>query len=164
LLRFANGAEVRVQKLWYSMIMNCSTFGQQDPMYYGGIHVELADLQPLWLLIHNRIPDLVTADASDVVRWSERIATETAQAVSFCAILVLGAAMFLLLSITRALRFFRIHEVAVLRALGARPRTVVAAILLEYVALGGLAGLIGVSAASKRPAPKRSGLRSLCRT
>ncbi len=136
--------EPPVQQLWYGVILDCSTFGQQDPIYFGGIHVEPVDLQPLRLLIHNRIPDLVTADASDIVRVSERIEAETAQAVSFCAILVLAAAMFLLLSVTRALRFFRIHEVAVLRALGARPRTVLAAILLEYVALGGLAGLIGV--------------------
>jgi putative ABC transport system permease protein len=37
------------------------------------------------------------------------------------------------------------HEVAVLRAIGARPRTVLAAVVLEYASLGGLAGLIGVS-------------------
>jgi putative ABC transport system permease protein len=153
ILRNGSPMEVRVraimrvpplQKLWYSMIMNCSTFGEQDRMYYGGIHLEPAVLERVRRLLRRRMPELITADATLVVRVSERIEAETAQAVSFCAILVLAAAMFLLLSVTRALRFFRIHEVAVLRALGARPRTVLAAILLEYVALGGLAGLIGV--------------------
>jgi putative ABC transport system permease protein len=133
-----------VQQTWYGIVLDCSSFGKLEQFYYGGIAVEPADLERVRRLIQSRIPELVTADESDLVRWTEHIGTETAQAVSFCAMLVLAAAMFLLLSVTRALRFFRIQEVAVLRALGARPRTVLAAILLEYGALGGLAGLIGV--------------------
>ncbi len=138
-----------VQRMWNSIILGCSAFEKQDSAYYyGGMALKPSDLQRVRGAIRNRIPDLLTADASDLVRWSAHIGTESADAVRFCGILVLIAALCLLLGVTRALRFFRIHEVAVLRAIGARPRTVLAALVLEYAALGGLAGLIGVSLGS----------------
>jgi putative ABC transport system permease protein len=138
-----------VQRMWYSIVLGCAAFGKQDPVYYyGGMAVKPADFERVRQSIHSRVPELLTADASDFVHWTEQIGTESAAAVRFCAILVLVAAMSLLLGITRALRFFRIHEVAVLRAIGARPRTVLAAVVLEYAALGALAGLIGVSLGS----------------
>jgi putative ABC transport system permease protein len=95
-------------------------------------------------LIHNRVPELLLADATDLVQLTERIASEAAQAMAFCAAVVLLAAACLLFGVTRVLRFFREHDVAVLRAIGARPRAVLVTVLLEYGILGGVAGLIGV--------------------
>jgi putative ABC transport system permease protein len=132
------------QQVLYHIVLPCSAFEGAEAIYYGGVDLAPSDLPRVRRLIRSQIPELMTADASDLVQWNERLGAETARAVRFCAILISIAAMCLLLGLTRALRFFRMHDVAVLRALGARPRTILVALLVEYGALGGLAGLIGV--------------------
>lgn len=132
-----------LQQLWDSVVFNCSTF-QRDPVYYGSVGLPPVDVPRALLLIQQRVPGVLAIDATAVLKFGEHIAAQSAQAIRFCAIFVFAAGSCLLLGITRALRFFRMHEVAVLRAVGARPRTLLAAVLIEYATLGGLSGIVGV--------------------
>jgi putative ABC transport system permease protein len=92
-------------------------------------------------------PNLTVFDVGAIMGQLQRVLDQVVQAVQLlflftvlAGILVLGAALY-------STRDERMHEVAILRALGASGRQLSAALRMELLLLGGLAGLLAASAA-----------------
>jgi predicted lysophospholipase L1 biosynthesis ABC-type transport system permease subunit len=133
-----------VQRFWYGITLDCAGFENLEPIYYGGVYVDQSRLRPTVRSLRNRFPGIVIAETSDLLFWTQRLAGEAAQGLKISAVVVIALATCLTLALLRILHSFRVYEFAVLRMIGARPRTLLAAGVLEYLTLGGLAGAAGV--------------------
>ncbi|MGB3289028.1 MAG: FtsX-like permease family protein, partial [Burkholderiaceae bacterium] len=110
------------------------------------IHVSKDDGPGLRDLLRE-FPNLTLFDVGAILEQLQQVLDQVTQAVQLlfvftvlAGIVVLGAALY-------ATRDERMHEVAVLRALGASGRQLAAALRIELLLLGGLAGLLAASAA-----------------
>jgi putative ABC transport system permease protein len=107
--------------------------------YMTAFHVLPEDLTLTQGLVHD-FPNLTVFDVGSILGQVQHVLDQVVQAVQLlflftvlAGVLVLGAALF-------STRDERMHEVAVLRALGASGRQLAAALRIELILLGALAG------------------------
>ena len=92
-------------------------------------------------LIH-AYPNLTVVDVAAIVRQLQSIMDQVAQAVQFVFLFTLLAGIIVLYTALASAAEERRYELAVMRALGARREQLRRALLAEFAAIGGLAGLI----------------------
>ncbi len=95
-----------------------------------------------------RLVNVIAFDVATVQRTVERILGRIAIGVRFMAGLSLATGTLVLLGAVAAGRSQRIREGALLKALGATRRQLSRILLSEYLALGGLAALVGIGLAA----------------
>ena len=98
--------------------------------------------------VAERFSNVVAFDIALVQRTVERVFKKVALAVRFMAGFSLATGALVLLGAVAAGRLQRIREGALLKALGAQRHQLSKILLAEYLALGGLAALVGVGLAS----------------
>ena len=89
-----------------------------------------------------RFPNLTVVDTGAVARQVQRVLDQVIAAVDYLFVFTLAAGVLVLVAALAATRDERQRESALLRALGASRRQLMAAQHLEFVLLGGLAGLL----------------------
>ena len=87
-------------------------------------------------------PNLTVVDVAAIVRQLQAIMDQVAQAVQFIFLFTLVAGIIVLYAALASAAEERRYELAVMRALGARREQLRRALLAEFAAIGGLAGLI----------------------
>lgn len=87
-------------------------------------------------------PNLTVVDVAAIVRQVQAIMDQVAQAVQFVFLFTLLAGIIVLYAALASAAEERRYELAVMRALGARREQLRRALLAEFAAIGGLAGLI----------------------
>ena len=87
-------------------------------------------------------PNLTVIDVAAIVRQLRGIIDQVAQAVQFIFLFTLLAGIIVLYAALASAAEERRYELAVMRALGARREQLRRAMLAEFAAIGGLAGLI----------------------
>ena len=87
-------------------------------------------------------PNLTVVDVAAIVRQLQAIMDQVAQAVQFVFMFTLMAGIIVLYAALASAAEERRYELAVMRALGARREQLRRALLAEFAAIGGLAGLI----------------------
>jgi putative ABC transport system permease protein len=87
-------------------------------------------------------PNLTVVDVAAIVRQLQSIMDQVAQAVQFIFLFTLAAGVIVLYAALASAAEERRYELAVMRALGARRDQLRRALLAEFAAVGGLAGLI----------------------
>jgi hypothetical protein len=90
-----------------------------------------------------RFPNITVIDVAALVRQLHATIDQVARAVQLVFGFAVLAGLAVLYAALQASADERRHELAVLRALGARSRQLAAALLAEFAALGALAGLLG---------------------
>ncbi len=110
------------------------------------MHVPTTDSRFTQELVRS-FPNLTVFDVGSILGQVQHVLDQVVQAVQLlflftvaAGVLVLGAALF-------STRDERMHEVAVLRALGASGRQLAAALRIELIVLGAMAGLLAAFAA-----------------
>ena len=87
-------------------------------------------------------PNLTVIDVAAIVRQLQGILGQVAQAVQFVFLFTLAAGIIVLYAALASAADERRYELTVMRALGARREQLRRALLAEFAAIGGLAGLI----------------------
>ena len=87
-------------------------------------------------------PNLTVVDVAAIVRQLQVIMDQVAQAVQFVFLFTLLAGIIVLYAALASAAEERRYELAFMRALGARREQLRRALLAEFAAIGGLAGLI----------------------
>jgi putative ABC transport system permease protein len=112
-------------------------------MYYGGVRVESRAVPALQRAAYERYPTVTVINIADVLDIVQDIVDEVAGVARFVAAFVILAGAIILASSVAGTRFRRIRETAILKTLGATRRRVAGIFSVEFLILGGTAGILG---------------------
>jgi putative ABC transport system permease protein len=98
--------------------------------------------------VSQRFPNLTVVDTSAILRQVKGMMDQVIRAVQFVFLFALGAGVLVLYAALAATQDERVHEAAVMRALGASRAQVLAAQRTEFLALGLLAGALAAVGAT----------------
>ena len=91
----------------------------------------------------DQFPNLSVVDVAEAVATIKRVLDNIALAVSFLGALVFVSGALILVGSVAMTKFQRIYEIAVMKTLGAKRRTLTTMMLAEYGLMGLVAGIIG---------------------
>ena len=89
-----------------------------------------------------RHPTITVIDVDVILKQVQSIVSQVTRAIEFILGLVLIAGLIVLVASVQATLDSRLQESAILRTLGARAKLVQGALAIEFMSLGGLAGLL----------------------
>jgi len=98
--------------------------------------------------LSQRFPNMTVVDMSAIMRQVQGVMDQVIRAVQFVFLFALGAGLLVLYSALLSTQDERVQEAAVMRALGATRRQVLAAQRAEFIALGLIAGALAASGAT----------------
>lgn len=96
----------------------------------------------------DRYPNLSVIDVADIVRSIGRILSNIMLGVSFIGGFVFLSGVLILVGSIAMTKFQRVYEAAILKALGAKRRVLIATMLAEYGLLGAVSGLVAAVASN----------------
>lgn len=145
---------VNIRKLdWDSMRVNffvIATPGLLDKApasYITSFHLP-ADKASVAQPLSRSFPNLSVVDMSALLRQAQNLVGQVVRAVQFIFLFAVGAGVLVLYAALLATRDERVREAAVMRALGASRRQVLASQRAEFAVLGLLAGLLAAAGAT----------------
>ena len=97
--------------------------------------------------IVSAFPNVSVIDLDLILRTVDKVLDRVAAVIRFMALFSVATGLVVLVAAVSASRFQRLRESALLRTLGASRRQVRLILLVEYAALGTLAGLTGLALA-----------------
>jgi putative ABC transport system permease protein len=92
-------------------------------------------------------PNVSAIDVREVVQAMQGVLANITLAVTAVGGLALFSGVLIVVGSVAMTRFQRLYESAILKTLGATPRTITAMVAWEYVGLGALGGLVGAMGA-----------------
>ena len=98
--------------------------------------------------LSQRFPNMTVVDTSAILRQVNAMMDQVIRAVQFVFLFALGAGVLVLYAALLATQDERVHEAAVMRALGASRAQVLAAQRAEFLALGLVAGVLAAVGAT----------------
>jgi putative ABC transport system permease protein len=145
-LRLRVAALIRVppaEQVWGNgILINCGVI--KPAAYNGALAVTAPDQLPsLERALHRHFPQVTIMAVKEFVDRIERLGADAARVLRIIAGLVVCTAIVLLISVIYSLRTFRVREIAILRAIGARSTTLLAVLATEYLAVAMIASLVG---------------------
>jgi putative ABC transport system permease protein len=99
-----------------------------------------ARLQRDLVLAH---PNVSAIDVREVVQAIRSVLANITLAITVVGALALGSGVLIVVGSVAMTRYQRLYESAILKTLGAPPRTITAMVAVEYLGLGALGGLVG---------------------
>ena len=117
-------------------------------IFYGGVQIAPNQAAELQKEVFERFPTITVINAADVIEIVQEVVDQIGMVVRFVSAFAILAGVVILVSSVVATRFRRIHEVVILKTLGATRRRVAGIFSVEFLILGTVAGLIGSVLAS----------------
>ena len=112
-------------------------------IYYGAVRIAPDQTADLQRLAFERFPSVTMINVADVLRIVQKVIDQIAVVIRFISAFAILGGVMILVSSVMSTRFRRIHETAILKALGATRRRVTAIFSVEFLVLGVAAGLLG---------------------
>jgi putative ABC transport system permease protein len=116
--------------------------------YYGGVRVQPQAVGRLQKALYERNPTVTVVNVADVLEIVQDVVDQVALVTRFVAAFAILAGAVILASSVAGTRFRRVREVAILKTVGATRWRVAAIFSVEFLILGGVAGLMGSLLAS----------------
>ena len=111
--------------------------------YFGGVRVKTSQVSKLQRASYRQFPTISVINVADVLDIIQEVVDQIAVVVRFISGFAILAGIIILASSVAGTRFRRIREVAILKTLGGTRRRIAAIFSVEFLVLGGLAGLLG---------------------
>ena len=92
-------------------------------------------------------PNVSAVDVREIVKTAQGILKNVSLAVTAVGGLALFSGILIVIGSVAMTRFQRLYESAILKTLGATPRTITFMVALEYLGLGALGGIVGAAGA-----------------
>ena len=112
-------------------------------IYYGSVRIAPDQAADLQRLAFEHFPSVTVISVADVLRIVQEVIDQIALVIRFISAFAILGGVMILVSSVMATRFRRIQETAILKALGATRRRVMAIFSVEFLVLGVTAGLLG---------------------
>ena len=116
----------------------------QAVVWYGAFHADPLRVGEVEKSLFAVFPTVTVINMADVLEVVRKVVDQIAMILRFVAGFVLLAGGIILASSVTATRFQRVREVAILKSLGALRSQVIRMLSIEFLMLGGIAGLAGV--------------------
>jgi putative ABC transport system permease protein len=116
--------------------------------YYGGVRVEPKAVGRLQRVLYERYPTVTVVNIADVLEIVQDVVDQVALVTRFVAAFTILAGAIILAASVAGTRFRRVREVAILKTVGATRGRIVGIFSVEFLILGGVAGLMGSLLAS----------------
>jgi putative ABC transport system permease protein len=112
--------------------------------WYGGLHCDPNDTGQLRRVLYQHYPTITVIDVAATVETVRQVLLQISYVIQFLAAFSTFAGIVILASAIAGTRYRRIHEVVVLKTLGATRPRIAAIFSIEFAVLGLIAGLIGL--------------------
>jgi putative ABC transport system permease protein len=116
----------------------------QPGVWYAAFHADPARVGEVEKSLFGAYPTVTVINMADVLEVVRKVVDQIAMILRFVAGFVLLAGGIILASSVTATRFQRVREVAILKSLGALRKQVIRMLSIEFLMLGGIAGVTGV--------------------
>ncbi len=126
-----------------SFFLTPNALEEVPAIYYGSVRIAPDQAADLQRLAFERFPSVTVISVADVLRIVQEVIDQIAVVIRFISAFAILGGIMILVSSVMATRFRRIHETAILKALGATRRRVTAIFSVEFLLLGVTAGLLG---------------------
>ena len=113
-------------------------------IWYRAVHVDPQQVGTLQRALFNAYPTVTVINIADVIETVQSVVQQITLVVRFLAAFSILAGAVILASSIASTQFRRIHEVVVLKTLGAKRDHIAAVFSVEFIVLGLLAGFVGV--------------------
>jgi putative ABC transport system permease protein len=112
-------------------------------IYYASIRVRPPDVARLQKALYQAFPTVTVVNVADVLQIIQEVVDQISLVVRFISGFAILAGVIILASSVAGTRFRRIREVVILKTLGATRRRIAGIFSVEFLILGGVAGLAG---------------------
>ena len=127
----------------YDFVLNRRALEGLPATYIGGVRVRPEHSLELSRRAFESFPSVLYVNAVDFFETVQQVVDQIAFVVRFVSGFAIVAGVIILVSSVAATRFRRLREVAVLKTLGATRRRLAEIFSVEFLVLGGVAGLAG---------------------
>ncbi len=117
-------------------------------VYYGSVRVKPADAPALQRAVYELYPTITVVNVADVMEIVQDVIDRITWVIRFISAFTIMAGAIMVASAIAGTRFRRMREVVILKSLGATRRRIAAIFSVEFLVLGGVAGLMGSLLAS----------------
>jgi putative ABC transport system permease protein len=133
----------------FLVVFRPGVLDQAPAMYISAIKgpVDAAARGQLQREVVDRFPNVSVVDVRDIIEMARGIIQNVSLAISFIGGFVFLSGLLILVGSIAMTKFHRLYESAILKTLGAKKKLIIGTLLVEYGALGLLAGLMGSAAA-----------------
>jgi len=111
--------------------------------YFAGVRIPAAEVARFQRDAYAKFPTVTVINAADVLSIVQEVVDQVALVVRFISAFAILAGAIILASTVAGTRLRRVREAAVLKTLGARRARLVGIFSVEFLVLGGVAGLMG---------------------
>ncbi|MCU1258342.1 MAG: hypothetical protein JWO80_1227 [Bryobacterales bacterium] len=115
----------------------------QPLIYYASVRVRPAAVPQLQRAVYQRFPTVTVVNVADVLQIVQDVVDQISLVIRFISAFAILAGVIILASSVAGTRFRRIHEVVILKTLGATRNRVAEIFSIEFLILGTVAGLMG---------------------
>jgi putative ABC transport system permease protein len=124
-------------------IFNTKALAGFPVIYYSSLRAQPADVPALQEALYRRFPTVTVVNIADVLQIIQGVVDRISQVVRFISMFAILAGAVILSSSVAGTRFRRMREVVILKTLGATRWRVSRIFSVEFLVLGGVAGLMG---------------------
>jgi putative ABC transport system permease protein len=124
-------------------VFNTSALAGFPIIYYGSLRAQPPAVTALQEALYNRFPTVTVINVADVLQIVQGVVDRISQVVRFISMFAILAGAVILSSSVAGTRFRRMREVVILKTLGATRWRVSRIFSIEFLVLGGVAGLMG---------------------
>ena len=132
----------------FEFIFNPGQLTGLPAVYYGSARVRPPDVPALQRVMYQRFPTVTVVNMADVMQIVEDVVDRIAMVIRFISAFTILAGAVMVASSIAGTRFRRMREVVILKTLGATRGRIAWIFSVEFLALGGIAGLMGTVLAS----------------
>jgi putative ABC transport system permease protein len=124
-------------------VFNPQTLAGLPVVFNGGVRVNPSAAGALQRAIFSKYPTVTVVNVADVLQTVQQIIDQIALVIRFLSAFAILAGAIILAASIAGTRFRRIREVVILKTLGGTRRHIARIFSVEFLLLGGVAGLMG---------------------
>ena len=124
-------------------VFNPPALAGMPVVFNGGLRIRPSDAGALQRAIFGKFPTVTVVNVADVLQVVQQIVDQIALVIRFLSGFAIAAGAIILAASVAGTRFRRIREVVILKTLGGTRRHIARIFSIEFLTLGGVAGLMG---------------------
>lgn len=124
-------------------VFNRAALAGLPVVFYGGVRVQPSSVGAIQRAVFQKFPSITVVNIADALAIAQQVIDQIALVIRFLSGFAILAGAIILAASVAGTRFRRVHEVVILKTLGAARKHVSKIFSIEFLMLGAAAGLLG---------------------